>query len=221
MLRISEDDKLYRGGFREGLSAANYLHDSRKYYWLSSTVECHSPTKFNQNPLLHSIARRNGLALINGGTVQAAKEIYQNKKIDWLSVHNSLENYCEFLGLTSRQSKRVINYWKKLAGWSIVSKDRPDSLLVTTLLSKGLFPSTVSTFNHEENHHLDWRGKNENSISEKIPMHRPDLVYKGEGSVCRECERFWLSKRSPFKDIEYAKMKFRAMNRRLQKFVLK
>lgn len=216
---ISEDDKRYTRGLSNALNMADSLKKTGSPFWIESIIDCHH-LKEDQNSVgVQSIAKRAGLALLNKKFVKAAEELYFNKNLDWEALRNSLQDYCRILGLKRRQSTRVINYYLKATAWAIDSKERPDGLLLTHLLSNGLYRTTISNFNHEDLQHLDFRGKNENEITAQIPKHELYTIGEPPINFCRKCEIFRLRQRSPFTDLDYTKMKISAFKKRFSIFI--
>jgi hypothetical protein len=218
---ISEDDKKYSSGLSNALFMADAFKKTGTPFWIESIMDCHHPKNDQNSVWVQSMAKPTGLALLNKKFVKSAEELYQSKNLDWMALRNSLQDYCEILGLHRRQSARVINHYLKAVTWVLDSKDRPDGLLLAKLLSNGLYRTTNIYFNHENVQHLDFRGKNENEVTVQIPKHELNTMGEPPINFCGKCEFFRLRERSPYTDFDYTTMKIRAAAGRVLNFIPK
>jgi hypothetical protein len=211
---IVEEDKLLSSGLYPALKLSNDVHAEGEMVWAISTEFKHSVPYWGLNPIA-TLAERNGIAICNSYLISEAEEIFKSKKNLTNVLELKLSAYCDMLELGKVEAKRVIDYWRMYLMWGVEGPDRPDSLLLATLLLNGEFRFTLPEFIHTEIHHESYLGMNENFKIDLIPQHNPNIVKMNNKRFCVTCEINRLSKRSPYRTKDFLIMKVRALMAKL------
>ncbi len=211
---IVEEDKLLSSGLYPALKLSNDVHAEGEMVWAISTEFKHSVPYWGLNPIA-TLAERNGIAICNSYLLLEAEEVFKSKKNLATILKSKLSAYCDMLELSRIEAKRVINYWGMNMMWGVQGPDRPDSLLLATLLLNGGYRFTLPEFNHIEIHDESDLGMNENFKIDSISSHNPQIVKMNKRSFCIICETYRLSKRSPYKTADFLIMKIRALMKKL------
>jgi hypothetical protein len=141
----------------------------------------------------------NGISYMNSCLIEAAEQDYNSQNFSAEDITSFLIDFYSPLVRNIQHVNRLATKFTEMLSWGISNQDRPDSLLLYSLLKRGMLKQITNSDMCLDLSHLDYRGLNQEyrEPADKKVCSEIELVETRFGMICRFCEVEGIKTRIP------------------------